>query len=103
MATREKKLKVWAINSFYGSLVGANGRNQVRLVVATTSQKKAAELTQQSLHHFRGYASETGNALECKAALNQPNQVFWRTLDEWGEPLKPVPALPGPSTKDTEE
>jgi len=85
------KLKVWAINSFYRNLVGKNGRYQVRLVVATTSQKRAAELTEQSLHHFRGYASETGNAAECAAAMSRPHHVFWRTLDEWDEKLKPVP------------
>lgn len=96
-----KKFKVWAISSFYGGLIGANGRNQIRLVVATENQRKAAELLGIGLHHFRGFASETGNVVECGVALNKPNQVFWRTLDAWNEPLKPVPAS-GPTSKETE-
>lgn len=63
------KLKV------FGGLMIINGK-QVRIIVAATSQKKAAELTGVSLAHLRDYWSVTGNAVELDVALSKPNTVF---------------------------
>lgn len=49
------KLKV------YGGMTHASGKGQVRGIVATTSQKKAAELVGCSVSYFRNYFCETVN------------------------------------------
>lgn len=63
------KLKV------FGGLTIKNGK-QVRTIVATTSQQKAADLVGISLGHLRDYWSVTGNPVELELALSKPNAVF---------------------------
>lgn len=63
------KLKV------FGGLTIKNGK-QVRTIVATTSQQKAADLVGISLGHLRDYWSVTGNPTELDVALSKPNTVF---------------------------
>jgi hypothetical protein len=59
----------------YGGLTMLHGK-QVRTIVATTSQKAAAELVGISLSYLRGYWSETWNRQELEVALAQPGTVF---------------------------
>ena len=59
----------------FGGLTFQDGK-QVRTIVATKSQKKAAELVGVSLHHFRDYWGETGNKDELEAALPNPEIVL---------------------------
>lgn len=63
------KLKV------YGGHTFLKGK-QVRVVIATTSWKRAAVLSGESLHHIRGYWSITGNAHELEIALNDPEKMI---------------------------
>lgn len=81
MSIERDKLKVWGI-----SLHGGKDGRQKRVIVAATSMKQAVDLiTAQyayvSLHHFRGYASMTGNEIEVGVALNKPFTVFHCALD----------------------
>ncbi len=66
-----RRTKVFGLNVFFG------GKLQ-RCVVAAKSQKEAARLFDVSLHYLRGYGSETGNAGELEAALNEPGKVIPR-------------------------
>lgn len=78
----KKKLKV------YGGMTCISGKGQVRGIVATTSQKNAAELFGCSLSHFRNYCGETGNEKELEIALANPNVLFVETKldsDEYEE------------------
>lgn len=59
----------------YGGLTFVGGK-QVRTIVATTSQKLAAELTGVSLSYLRAYWSVTGNAHEIEVAMAMPGTVF---------------------------
>jgi hypothetical protein len=65
----------------YGLMV-MRGRKQVRAVVAAKSQKDAVAafaavgLRSVTLHHFRQYASETGNKAEL-AVATEPGVVWW--------------------------
>jgi hypothetical protein len=54
-----------------------NGNRQCRAIVATSSQKKAAEAFGISMHEFRGFACPTGNAEEIEAAMARPGVVLW--------------------------
>lgn len=63
-----------ALKVFVG-LTMVHGK-QVRTIVATTSQKKAADLVGVSLSMVRGYWSETWNEQELQVALAQPGTVF---------------------------
>lgn len=63
------KLKV------FGGLIIHKGK-QVRTIVATTSQQKAADLVGVSVGHLRDYWSVTGNTVELETALAKPNTVF---------------------------
>lgn len=74
MKTRKQKLKVYGT---YTHLRGVTG--QVRAIVATTSQKKAAELLHVSLYDFRYFGCETGNPHEIETAMAEPGAVFWST------------------------
>ena len=49
---------------------------QVRTIVASTSQKKAAELAGITMSHFRGFWCETANEHELAVALSKPETVF---------------------------
>lgn len=51
-------------------------------LVATTSQKRAAELLGISLYYFRDYSSITGNSYDEKTALSQPETPFIKMRDE---------------------
>lgn len=63
------KLKVFGGLTFVG-------RQQVRTVVATTSQVKAAELVGVTTSYLRSYWSVTSNPAEVEAAMSQPGVVF---------------------------
>lgn len=65
-----KKLKVYGITHFIGG-------EQKRVVAAVPSRKRFAELLGISLYHAEGYASETYNEHELKAALAEPGHVFY--------------------------
>lgn len=54
-------IKVYGGNTFHDG-------KQVRCVIATTSWKRAAELTGESLSYLRTYWSITGNTAELAAA-----------------------------------
>jgi len=58
------KLKVYGGYTYIGK--------SARLIVATTSQKKAAQLTRTSLYEFRNYWTKTANKVEVAAALANP-------------------------------
>lgn len=65
------KLKV------YGGLVHMRGgRGQVRTIVATTSQKKAAELVGCTISEIRDWWETTENDKELATALAQPGVVL---------------------------
>ena len=66
------KLKV-----FGGLTMKRGSRFQERTVVATTTQKKAADLLNMSLHEFRNYWCETGNEAEVEAAMAKPGEVVF--------------------------
>lgn len=69
-------MKVW----------GIAWHDRKRVIVAAKSQREAADLIGCSLHHLRGYAAETGNAIELGVALNKPKTVFWRDDNDWNAP-----------------
>jgi hypothetical protein len=65
-------LKVW------GSVMINHRRSversgMVRTIVAAHNQKEAASIVGCSLHEFRGYWSQTGNAEEIAAGLKNPS------------------------------
>lgn len=64
-----KRLKV------YGGLT-FRGTTQHRIIVATTSQKKVAEVVGITLYEVQNYWAETGNEEELKIALASPEKVF---------------------------
>lgn len=55
-------------------------------LVATTSQRAAADAMRISLYEFRNYASETGNREDCELALANPGVLFTRSNRRYGEP-----------------
>jgi hypothetical protein len=55
-----------------------NGSRQVRAVVATTSQEKAAKSFRVSLHELANFGGETGNADEIRQAMSDPGTPFWK-------------------------
>ena len=59
----------------FGGMSYENGK-QVRTIVATTSKKKASELTGVSYAEVRSHWCETQNDLELATALPYPNLVF---------------------------
>ncbi len=63
------KLKVYGGWTF-------NAGQQVRTIVATTSQKKAAELVGCSLGEIQTYWATTTNEREVAAAMAQPGTVL---------------------------
>ena len=72
------KLKVYGGLTFHkeqGKLV------QHRTIVATTSQKRVAELTGESLYYIQNYWAITGNEEELEIALKNPEQVFLKIND----------------------
>ena len=52
---------------------------QLRMIVATSSQKKAAALVGTTLSDIRDYWSLTGNEIACETALASPEVVFVET------------------------
>lgn len=58
------------------------GHRQITALVATTSQKKAAELMDVTVGTLRNYGGETRNPQDCEVALAEPGTVFWRGLDD---------------------
>ena len=63
------KLKV------FGGLI-IYGTKQRRVIVATTSQKKAADITKQTLSEIRNWFCVTGNEKEQTMALAEPYTMF---------------------------
>lgn len=63
------KLRTFGGNTFIG------GR-QVRVVIATTSWKKAADAAGESLNYVRDYWSVTGNPSEIALAESEPGRLF---------------------------
>lgn len=68
------RLKVFGGNSFRHP-----NRRQCRTIIATTSQKRAAELMKMSLYEFRDYWCETGNQAEIDAAMKRPEVPLFAT------------------------
>jgi hypothetical protein len=66
---KHKKLKV------FGGILYLQG-GEHRAIIATSSQKKAAEIVGVSLWSFRKYWTETGNKKELEAALSEPEVVL---------------------------
>lgn len=58
------------------------GHRQITALVATTSQKKAAELLGVGVSTLRNFGGETRNTQDCEIALTEPGTVFWRGLDD---------------------
>ena len=69
----------------YGMIVQGPGR-QYRAIVAVKTQKQAAEAFRVKLHHFRDYASATGNEHEVAVAMSKPGAVFWRPAHNYSVP-----------------
>ena len=59
----------------FGGLVWRDGR-QVRVVVATTSQAKAAKAAGVPLSYLRAYWSESKNFGDRELAESEPGRVF---------------------------
>lgn len=76
-----KQLKVYGSTLFVSRLpkehVGGNGNTQQRVVVATTTWKRAAELLGQTLGTLKNYASITGNDAEVAHCLSHPEKPFY--------------------------
>ena len=70
------KLKV------YGGLVVRDGK-QRRAVVATTSQREVARITEESLSYIRNFWSVTGNVSEVRDAMENPGRLI-TYVDQWG-------------------
>jgi len=64
-----KKLKVYGGNVFIG-------HNQVRAILATTSQKRVAEIMDVPLHKIQNYWAETRSKSETSIALSNPNVAY---------------------------
>ena len=64
------------MNKFKVYGIGWMGR--YRRIVAASSQKEAAQLIGTTLHHFREYASITGNKEEVELAMSEPGTVWER-------------------------
>lgn len=62
---------------------GRGHHRQVRLSVATTSQKKAAALMDTTWSDFRWHGGETGNEESVRVCMAEPEQVFWAELDDY--------------------
>ena len=61
------KMRVWG---------GSSDMRGIRLIVAATSQQKAAELAGVSSYRFKHFWSETANVIEVRTALAKPGVVF---------------------------
>lgn len=68
----ERSDKVWGGITFVGS-------KQVRTLVIAKTQKQAAARVGDSLHSFRQYWSETGNAVELEVCRRTDGHVFKAT------------------------
>ena len=60
---------------------------QVEVVAAVHSKVEFSRATGLTLGYIRNYASETGNAYQIKAAMQRPGTVYWRPLNQHGEPV----------------
>jgi hypothetical protein len=77
------KLKVFGYHKWHSTAPPANnGDRTVRVIVATTSQKKAAELFGATVHDLRNYGAVTGNEREVRLGLKFPGVVMW-VLDDY--------------------
>lgn len=55
---------------------GISWSGNTRVIIATTSMKKASEILSTSYTHFRTYGCETTNENEIKKALSNPGVPF---------------------------
>lgn len=62
-----------------------NGSHQTAEILATTSQKKAAEIAGERGPWALFNLGETGNAESIAQAMTKPGVIFWRPLDSRGE------------------
>lgn len=76
-----KQLKVYGFNKCLHNIPpehsSSQNSSQKRVVIATTSWKKAAELTGMSVNYIRKYGSITGNSTEIAHCLKFPNTPFY--------------------------
>jgi hypothetical protein len=84
-----RKLRVWGTNVFRPWVKNANGSQQVRAVVATTTQKKAIELLDTTRYEFKLFACETGNEVEVMTARKEPGVVIYYDMNMRHERLMP--------------
>ena len=72
-----RKLKVF-YGHYHGQVVSPDGipYRRCNLIIATTSQKKAAEAAQTSVGHVRDYWSETGNDRHVRLAMQHPEKLI---------------------------
>ena len=59
-----------------------NGK-QVKAIIATTSQKRVAEIIQEPLSRIRGYWSITGNENQIRIANSKPHTLFHTSMNDW--------------------
>lgn len=83
-------LKVYGIHHpCHRAAKAPNGSYQVRVIVATTSQRRAAEILKTSLSDIRKYGSQTWNAEDIRVATANPETAMF--FDEYGSRTwKPV-------------
>jgi hypothetical protein len=84
---RAQRMKV------FGGLV-FRGKQQVRTIVAATSQAKAAEAVGATLSGFRDWWVESGNKDELAVALAKPGQVF-QASSSMSKDFRPVVRIGG--------
>lgn len=84
----------------FGGLCSRGSVPQVRTIVAATSQRAACAALKAAGHHvtlheFRGYWCETGNAVEIEVATKAPMVVFQTSANDFRQDFTPVAALDG--------
>lgn len=71
------KLKVYGVTTFI------NGK-QVRAVVATTTQSRAAKLIGTTPHQVRTYGSVSHNKEDMIVCLSNPETAYYHGINEFG-------------------
>ena len=80
-----KQCKVWGGLTNTAHTRTANGSRQARTIVCARSQRRAVELLScMSLHEFREYWSETGNANEIN--ITGGEEGVWVNQGDWDNP-----------------
>ena len=81
-----RKLKVFGGNIFV--YTASKKREQLRAIVAATSQKRVSEIVGETINEVRKYWCETGNAVELETALSSPETVFVAEGNHYGAAYK---------------